>query len=134
MLGNTLRKGLKPGHAFPKGHVPWNRDMKGIHLSPASEFKKGNPSRSKVPVGTERVRKDKRTGTRVFVKVAEPNAWKLRAVKVWEDANGPVPKGMLIHHHDHDKMHDDLSNLRCITRAQHAEEHRAEIYAGRWPK
>lgn len=26
---------------FKKGHTPWNKGMKGIHLSPKSEFKKG---------------------------------------------------------------------------------------------
>lgn len=27
--------------AHPKGHIPWNKGLKGIHLSPNSEFKKG---------------------------------------------------------------------------------------------
>jgi len=31
------RKGL-----FQKGHKPWNTGLKGIHLSPKSEFKKGS--------------------------------------------------------------------------------------------
>lgn len=26
---------------FKKGQIPWNKDLKGIHLSPASEFNKG---------------------------------------------------------------------------------------------
>jgi len=29
---------------FKKGHIPWIKGKKGIHLSPASEFKKGNPA------------------------------------------------------------------------------------------
>lgn len=27
---------------YEKGHIPWNKDKKGIHLSPKTEFKKGN--------------------------------------------------------------------------------------------
>jgi hypothetical protein len=29
-------------YSFPNGHKPWNKDLKGIHLSPKSEFKKGD--------------------------------------------------------------------------------------------
>jgi len=34
-------KGHKKG--FKKGDVPWNKGLKGIHLSPSTEFKKGQP-------------------------------------------------------------------------------------------
>lgn len=27
--------------AFKKGNIPWNKNLKGIHLSPKSEFKRG---------------------------------------------------------------------------------------------
>ena len=26
---------------FEKGHIPWNKDLKGTHFSPKTEFKKG---------------------------------------------------------------------------------------------
>lgn len=29
------------GKKFEKGSIPWNKDLKGIHLSPESEWKKG---------------------------------------------------------------------------------------------
>lgn len=63
---------------------------------------------------------------RAFIKVAHPNRWKLRAVMVWEEANGPIPKGHVIHHDDRNALNDDLANLICLTRAQHLDEHRAE--------
>ncbi len=28
-------------YSFPKGHTPWNKGLKGIHLNPTTEFKKG---------------------------------------------------------------------------------------------
>ena len=34
-------KGVYVGFGFKKGSKPWNKDKKGIHLSKASEFKKG---------------------------------------------------------------------------------------------
>lgn len=102
--------------------------MKGMHFSPATEFKKGLVPANLVPVGTVRVRSFSRTkDQRAFVKVAEPNTWKMRAHVVWEAAHGPVPKGMLIHHDDRDKLNDDITNLRLETRASHMLEHRPEF-------
>jgi hypothetical protein len=132
MRGNTLRRGLKPANSFKAGHPPWNRELKGIHLSPGSEFKPGPRPEKRASIGEERLRKDKQGGHRVWVKVADPNIWKLRAVVVWEKAHSQLPAGKLIHHHDHDKMNDALGNLRCLTRAEHIKEHRDEIRAGRW--
>ena len=34
-------KGKYVGFGFRKKHKPWNRNVKGIHLSPKTEFKKG---------------------------------------------------------------------------------------------
>lgn len=34
-------KGDYQGFGFKKQHKPWNKNVKGIHLSPESEFKKG---------------------------------------------------------------------------------------------
>jgi hypothetical protein len=38
ILGHNLKNSSKP---FAKGSTPWNKDMKGIRLSPSTEFKKG---------------------------------------------------------------------------------------------
>jgi hypothetical protein len=74
-------------------------------------------------VGTERVR-DYGNGPRVWVKVEQPRRWKARAVVVWEESNGPVPSGSVVHHEDRDSLNDALENLRCLTRAEHLDEHR----------
>ena len=42
---------------------------------------------------------------------------------VWESINGPIPKGMVIHHLDENKLNDEISNLVCITRSQHTSIH-----------
>jgi len=55
-MDGFIHKGsFKKGHPtsntgrthFPKGHTPWTKSQKGIHLSPAIEFKKGQSSRNK---------------------------------------------------------------------------------------
>lgn len=61
------------------------------------------------------------------MKVAEPNVWKMRAVLVWEEAHGPVPKGYVVHHENRDSLDDRLENLRLLTRADHLREHRPEF-------
>lgn len=42
---------------------------------------------------------------------------------VWEQANGPIPPGHLIHHIDGDPRNNDIQNLACITKSEHAKIH-----------
>ncbi len=82
-----------------------------------------------LPVGTVRIRtRHKRGGVqRAWVKVAEPNSWKLRAQVVWEAAKGPMPRGTVVHHKDDDKLNDAIGNLELLTKAAHLAEHRPEF-------
>ena len=48
---------------------------------------------------------------------------------VWIYHNGPIPKGMHIHHIDGNTANNDISNLACVTRREHWEEHREEATA-----
>ena len=102
--------------------------MKGIHLSPASEFKKGRISLNKVPLGTVRIRLTKRDGKkRAWIKVSEPSVWRLRCHIVWEKAHGKIPDGLVIHHMDRDTLNDSLNNLAAVSRAAHLKEHKPEF-------
>jgi len=112
---------------FHSEQVPWNKDKKGIRLSPASEFKRGHRPANKCKVGAVRVRTDNNGKRRAFVKVAEPNVWKLRCVLAWEEANGPLPHGLFLHHMDRDTLNDSLTNLAAVNRASHLKEHRPEF-------
>jgi hypothetical protein len=43
---------------------------------------------------------------------------------VWEKANGPIPRGMHIHHRNGDKADNRLENLEMVTTTQHGVYHR----------
>ena len=53
------------------------------------------------------------------------NYHKCKAIarKVWTAANGPIPKGYVIHHIDHNPENNDLSNLQCMLDADHKAYH-----------
>lgn len=126
-IGNSYRKGMKPSNSFKKGHTPWNKDMKGLHLSPETQFKKGHKPANKLDVGTITQRTDKYGTHRKFIKVAEPNSWKPYAVFIWEEAYGPVRKGEVIHHINKNALDDRIENLMMVTRAEHLRLHRDDF-------
>jgi hypothetical protein len=80
-------------------------------------------------VGTVRIRTNYKRGgvKRAWVKTAEPNTWRLRAVVNWELENGPVPIGKVLHHKDRNKLNDAVCNLEPKSRAEHIAEHRSEF-------
>jgi hypothetical protein len=63
--------------------------------------------------------------------VAEPNVWRPRAVLVWELANGPLGKGLVVHHKNRVPLDDRLENLEALDRARHLHEHRLEFRQGK---
>lgn len=50
---------------------------------------------------------------------------------IWEQANGPIPDGYVIHHRDNNPAHNDLTNLELMSRATHAALHST---TGRWSR
>lgn len=59
--------------------------------------------------------RDEKTG--YYLKSTKPR--KRLHIYIWEYYNGPVPKGCHIHHKDMNKYNNSISNLVCITRAEH---------------
>ena len=114
---NHLRSGIDG--KFKKGNKPYNKGMKGFCAAGSEKgwFQKGNIPPNHRPVGSERV--DYKDGY-IFIKVAEPNVWKLRGRVVWEKEKGPIPKGSCLAHLDGNPQNDNIENLRVITRAENA--------------
>lgn len=46
-------------------------------------------------------------------------------VLVWEDVNGPVPEGLVIHHKNHIHFDNRPENLETMTASEHSSHHRA---------
>lgn len=122
---NGFRPGNIPAHTYPKGHEPWNKGRKGLHLSPATEFKDGHTKRAHSPVGTTRIRKDKAGNLRAWIK-CEDKSWLPRAQLVWTKVHGAIPDGSVVHHIDRDSLNDDIWNLELVTRAEHWKIHQDE--------
>jgi hypothetical protein len=105
-------------YRFPKGHIPFNKGRKGITQGGVdTQFKKGHKPANWVPVGTERTSKD----GYVEVKIADGKLnknWKSKHIAVWEEANGPVPKGHVVIFGDGNKKNCELDNLILVSRAQ----------------
>lgn len=117
---------------FRLGQEPHNKGAKGVHYSPRTEFKKGQRSIHRAPLGTETIRFDKRTKTpRTWVKVAEPNEWRLKAVLVYEKTHGAIKAGLVVHHKDHNSLNDAPDNLAALTRSQHIAAHRDDLQAAK---
>lgn len=45
---------------------------------------------------------------------------------VWVDAFGLIPAGHVIHHKDHNKKNNQLSNLECLSEREHVQRHMVE--------
>jgi hypothetical protein len=104
---------------FAKGNkVVWNKGMKGIRLSPDTEFKKGNEPHNTKYDGCISIRTHKRDNKKYkYIRISKGN-WQLLNRYVWEQNNGPIPKGMIIRHIDGDTMNCQISNLKIISKAE----------------
>lgn len=106
---------------FSKGHVPANKGKKmsaAVYArASATMFKKGHVPVNHRPVGSERI--DSKDGYHL-VKVAEPNKWRLKHVLLWEQHNGPVPKGHKIVFANQNKDDIRIDNLILASDAQMA--------------
>tara|TARA_R110001583_G_scaffold25218_1_gene91429 strand:- start:620 stop:1258 length:639 start_codon:yes stop_codon:yes gene_type:complete len=112
----------KPGQ-FSKGQEPWN---KGTHFnsggrSAETRFKPGQIPPNVQPVGTEII--DcygylKRKITNDAPKSRGYRNWKFVHVIVWEEHNGPLPKGSIVRFRDSDQNNMDPSNLVALTRGE----------------
>lgn len=102
------------GGKFEKGHKPWNAGVKGIHLNPDTEFKKGKM------VGKDNYSwkggEQLNTNDCVYLSVGA-NKRIRRPRKIYEDAHGEIPKGWVLYHLDKDMHNDSLDNLIAIPRS-----------------
>jgi hypothetical protein len=108
----------------------WNKGLKGIHLSPTSEFKKGIEPWNKnlkgihlYKIGTIQKRK-MNGGFRNWIKIKHPDTWMLYARYLWLKSGRKLIKGMVIHHKNGNQLDDRIENLDQISRNKHINIHR----------
>jgi len=118
MMGNEFAIGTGPNKtSFKKGHIPWNKGMKGIHLSPETEFKKGGYPPTYCRVGTIRKRKHWRDkAVRYWIKIGDPKKWIFLSHYRWIQEYGPLIEGDIVHHLNGLSFDDRPENLIALPR------------------
>lgn len=103
---------------FIRGQKAWNKGLKGYMKANKTSFKKGHKPHNRVPIGTERV--DSKDGY-IYVKIQDGHRnknWKQKHIIIWEQYNGPVPKGHVIIFGDGNNRNFGINNLICVSRVQ----------------
>src|SRR3989304_2960689 len=124
MIARVVRKLSASGrsHRFKPGQRPFNKGLKGWQAggrSRETQFKPGSVSAHWDPetyhVGALRLDAD----GYVDMKIKEGlRAWRAFHVIIWEEANGPLPKGHILRFRDGDVLNIEIDNLELITRAE----------------
>lgn len=113
---------------FSKGHTPFN---KGKRLPDAvrqkiarTQFKPGHKNTTQCAIGTINT-----WGGYLYIKIADPQEWKLYHHFVWEQHNGAIPTGHVLVFNDGNPNNADIQNLVLLTRKQHAQRNAARVSA-----
>lgn len=108
---------------FKKGHKPFNAGLKGIHLSPKSEFKPGQKPHNTKYNGAISIRydgKDEQSKPYYYIRLANAK-WEPLHRHIWRQVKGEIPKYHMIRFIDGNTLNLDINNLMCITMAQNAQ-------------
>ena len=93
---------------------------KGQHANPETEFKKGMTPVNLLPIGSVRGRKDRSGRPQMYIKLTDTGDtakdWVPYNRYVWEQAHGPIKKGMCVVYIDGDPYNCSLDNLLCVPR------------------
>lgn len=122
MANHKINNGLTG--RFKKGQIPHN---KGKHTPTVgrmaeTQYKKGNLPHNTKPIGYERITKDGYIEVKIKMRPSQPSCndnFKLKHRIVWEEVNGPIPKGYKITFLDGNRQNCSIENLALISDAEH---------------
>jgi hypothetical protein len=117
---NLAKSESVKANQFKKGHVPFNKGVKGYTTTDerkmqnmkSTQFKKGTIPPNHRPVGSERFTKD----GYIERKTAEPRKWELLHRVVWREHNGEIPHGYNVQFKDGNPHNCNIENLYLISR------------------
>jgi hypothetical protein len=113
-------RGLSSGLKGTEGMEPPNKGTKGLYNvgGNRTSFKKGQRPSNFKPVGSERIDQD----GYALIKVSDDGPWHKRWRHkhrvIWEEVNGPVPRGHCLLFLDTNRQNINLENLQLITQKQ----------------
>ena len=121
----AVKLGLKKSNSFmaspmcrfQKGQKAWNLGVTGYMGANKTSFRKGNKPQTWRPIGSERMSKDG-TFERKVSDTGTKRDWRPVKDLIWEEDNGPVPKGMFVVHKDKNRENFDPENLELVNRAE----------------
>lgn len=116
------RRKLSMGSYFPKGNVPYNKGMKGIHMSPETEFKPGHEPANTLFNGCITVRIDEGVSYK-WIRIAEAK-WEPYNRYVWREHNGEIPPKHIIGFKNGDTLDCRPENLYCMSQADNMKRNR----------
>lgn len=113
---------LGKAYRYQKGSTPANKGKKqseymskdAIERTKSTRFQKGSIPPNAVPVGYERIDRD----GYVNIKVEGKRKLVLKHRHIWEQHNGPIPKGFNIQFKDGNKHNCSIDNLYMISRSE----------------
>ena len=121
MANHKINNGLTG--RFKKGNVPFNKGKKGVCAKGCEKtwFAEGHLPHNTKPLGYERITRDGYIEVKVKMRPSHPSCndnFKAKHHIVWEEANGPIPKGYKLTFLDGNKQNCVLENLALITNAE----------------
>jgi hypothetical protein len=119
VLGAASR--FKPGNISHNKGQKMSKEM--YEMVKVSMFKKGNEPHNMKYDGHERKDKD----GYVYVRIAKAK-YVLKHRYVWEQQNGPIPKGNIIIFKDRDKSNIKIDNLQMITKLENMQRNTVTKY------
>jgi hypothetical protein len=125
---HRLQKGTTIGQAFwfKKGNVAKNKGHRCPGYGPGrmkeTQFKKGHRGGVALevyrPIGSERIGKGGYLQRKIHDGWPLQSRWRAVHLILWEQANGPLPKGHAVIFINGDRSDIRLDNLACITRRE----------------